>query len=284
MAYDPKPTKFPFPKDTASHYITVKTDRGITFDKDYPYIDRSRRFAFRRGLVSLLLHTIVFPVTAIRLGLKIKGRENLKKNKDVIKNGVVSCCNHVHFWDYLAIMRTIKPSKPYVVTWARNINGESGTLIRLVGGIPVPENDIRAARAFGDTVGELLNGGGWLHVYAEGSMWEYYRPIRPFKNGAAYFACKYEKPLIPLAFSYREPGFIRRKIFRQTALFTLNIGQPLYADKTLPKSKQVEDLLIRSHGAVCALAGFEPGENIYPPVYKDSKRIDYYPLNGKDKE
>ncbi|MBR4979121.1 MAG: 1-acyl-sn-glycerol-3-phosphate acyltransferase, partial [Clostridia bacterium] len=190
--------------------MTVKKDRGITFDKDYPYIDESRGFGFRRALVSLLLHTVVFPVAAIRLGLKVKGRENLKKNKELFKHGVISCSNHVHFWDFIAIMRTVKPFRPYVVTWARNINGESGTLIRLVGGIPIPENDMHASRAFGNAVGRLLNGGGWLHFYAEGSMWEYYRPIRPFKNGAAYFACKYDKPVIPLAFSYREPGFIRR--------------------------------------------------------------------------
>ena len=284
MSYDPMPTKYPFPSDTSAHYIKITKDRGAVFDKDYPYIDNSVGFRFRKALVSLLLHVIVFPMAAIKLGLKTNGRKNLKKHKKIIKNGVISCSNHVHFWDYIGLMRALKPSKPYVLSWGKNINGDSGPLVRLVGGIPIPENDVRAARVFSDAVGRMLDSGGWLHVYAEGSMWEYYRPIRPFKNGAAYFACKFDKPVLPIAFSYRKPGFIRRKIFGQTALITVNIGEPLFRDKNLPKSKQIEDLQIRSHEAVCALAGFAPKENLYPPVYNSSKRIDYYPLDGQPKE
>ncbi len=275
MAYDPKPTRYPFPADTASHYIDINMDRGIKFDKDYPYVDKSSGFNFRRALVFFLLNVIVFPVAAIRLGLKTNGKKNLKKHKETLKKGVISCSNHIHFWDYICIMRAIRPKKPYVLAWDKNINGETGTLMRLVGGIPIPKNDIHASHAFGDCVGGMLDG-GWLHVYAEGSMWEFYRPIRPFKNGAAYLACKFGKPILPIAFSYREPGFIRKKIFRQTALLTVNIGEPLFPDETLRHIDRVTDLQRRSHEAVCALAGFGPGENIYPPVYNDSKRIDYY--------
>ena len=275
MAYDPKPTRYPFPADTASHYIDINMDRGIKFDKDYPYVDKSSGFNFRRALVFFLLNVIVFPVAAIRLGLKTNGKKNLKKHKERLKKGVIACSYHMHFWDYICIMRAIRPKKPYVLAWDKNINGETGTLMRLVGGIPIPKNDIRASLAFSDCVGDMLDG-GWLHVYAEGSMWEFYRPIRPFKNGAAYLACKFGKPILPIAFSYREPGFIRKKIFRQTALLTVNIGEPLFPDETLRQSDRVTDLQRRSHEAVCALAGFAPGENIYPPIYNDSKRIDYY--------
>ena len=275
MAYDPKPTKYPFPKDTASHYIKINMDRGLKFDKDYPYVEDSALFRFRRFFIFLLLHIIVFPVAAIRLGLKTNGKKNLKKYKDVLKKGVISCSNHIHFWDYICIMRAIRPVKPYVLTWDRNINGETGPLMRLVGGIPIPVGDVRAAHAFSESVGKLLDG-GWLHVYAEGSMWEFYQPIRPFKNGAAYFACKYGKPIMPIAFSYREPGFIRKKIFKQTALLTVNIGEPLYPDNELKAGDRVTDLQKRSHAAVCVLAGIEPGQNLYPPVYNGSERIDYY--------
>lgn len=276
VIYDPKTKKFPYPKDTASHYITVKKDNRAVFDKNYPYVDRSKTMLFRQALVRLLLYVIVFPVARVRLGLRIHGRENLKKYKDVIKNGVVSCSNHVHFWDYIAVMRALLPKKTNILVWERNIRGESGTLMRLVGGIPVPEGDIHASIAMMKSVGDQLDRGGWLHVYSEGSMWEYYRPIRPFKNGAAYLACKYGKPLVPLAFSYREPGFVRKKIFKQIALFDIHIGEPLFPDTALSKDDRVNDLVRRSHEAVCALAGFKPGENIYPPVYDHSERIDYY--------
>ena len=276
IIFDPKTKKFPYPTDTASHYITIKKDNKAVFDKDYPYVDTSFSMRFRQALVRILLYLIVFPVARVRLGLRIHGRKNLKKHKEILKNGVVSISNHVHFWDYIAVMRALVPKKTNILAWDRNVRGENGPLMRLVGGIPVPEGDIHASIAMMKSVCKMLDQGGWLHVYSEGSMWEYYRPIRPFKNGAAYLACKYDKPLVPLAFTYREPGFIRKKIFRQIALFDIHIGEPIFADKTLPKDERVNDLLIRSHEAVCKLAGFKDGENLYPPVYDKTERIDYY--------
>ena len=79
-----------------------------------------------------------------------------------------------------------------------------------------------------------------------------------------------------MAFSYRKPGWIRRKIFKQIALFTLTIGEPLFIDESLPKEEQIEDLTKRSHDAVCKLAGIDPNENIYPPIFNHNTRIDYY--------
>ena len=219
---------------------------------------------------------IVFPLARIRLGLKIEGRDNLKKYKDVIDKGVVSVCNHVHMWDYIAIMCAIRPTRPNLLAWAPNINGENGTLIRLVGGIPIPEDNIAGQKAQLKAISGLMDDGGWLHIYAEGSMWEYYAPIRPFKRGAAYIAVMNNRPVIPMAFSYREPGAFRKKIFRQEAVFTLRIGEPLYPDTDLDVKERQKDLTIRSHRAVCSLAGIDPDENLYEPVFSDSKRVDYY--------
>lgn len=275
MEFDPKPTKYPFPEITDRHYIILKKNNGAVFDEDYPYLDLSFAMRFRQSAVRALLYTIVFPIARIRLGLRIKGRKNLKKHKNELKNGAISVSNHVHFWDFIAVMRALLPYKPYIPVWDMNVRGESASLIRSVRGIPVPIGDIHAVGAFNKAIEKILCK-GWLHVYSEGSMWEYYRPIRPFKTGAAYYACKYKKPVVPLAFSYREPGFIRKKVFRQTALFDLAIGEPLYPDESLPLRKRIDDLTERSHARVCELAGISPEENLYPPIFADSKRVDYY--------
>ena len=276
MVYDPKTSRYPYPEDTSSHYIKLKKDNGQVFDSSYPYVDGTPAFRFRQKLVRILLYTIVFPVARIRLGLRIEGRQNLKKYAEKLKNGVVSCSNHVHYWDFISVMCAVKPRRPNVLVWAPNVRGENGPLIRLVGGIPIPEDDPRAAVSLHHAIRGLMEDNGWLHIYSEGSMWEYYCPIRPFKDGAAYIAARLGKPLLPMAFSYRRPGFIRRVIFRQTALLTLRIGEPLYADETLSKNEQKTDLTKRSHEAVCRLAGIEPEDNVYPPVYDGSKRVDYY--------
>ena len=274
--FDPKSVKYPYPEETDKHYLVVKKNDGTVFDRNYPYIDRSAVFRRKQLLVRIGLYLIVFPLNYLRMGLRIQGRENLKKYREVIDKGIISCSNHVHMWDYISIMNAVKPKKTNVLCWAPDVSGENGKLIRLTGGIPIPENDIRATAVYVREVRKLLDEGGWLQIYPEGSMWEYYAPIRPFKRGAAFFACRYDKPILPMAFSYREPGFIRKRIFRQTALFTLNIGEPMYADEALPAAEREEDLVRRSHEAVCRLAGIEPSENIYPPVFRDSKRIDYY--------
>ena len=276
MYYDPQTNKFPYTEQTDQHYLHVKMDRGITFDKDYPYIDNSKSFRFKQTMVRILLYLIVFPVARIRLGLKVVGRKNLKKNKELIKQGVLSCCNHVHMWDYIGVMIGALPRKTNILVWDKNVNGENGTLIRMVGGIPVPENNIPAFMKFYKTVENLLVNGGWVHIYGEGSMWEYYRPIRPLKQGVSYFACHVNKPIIPLAYSYRKPSWIRRVIFKQIACFTLNIGEPLFRNDTLEGKEQEHDLTTRLHEAMCELAGYQKGENPYPPIFNNDKRVDYY--------
>lgn len=275
MGYDPKTHKFPFPELTDKHYITVKKDNGLVFDEKYPYIDNSASFKFKKRMIRLLLRIIVFPVATVRMGLRIKGRDNLKKHKDILKEGAISCSNHVHFWDYICVMKALSPFKPYVIVWARNIRGENGTLSRLTGGIPFPDDNIHGAGAFMRSVKRLLNG-GWLHIYAEGSMWEYYMPIRPFKSGAGSLAVKCGKPIVPMAFSYRKPGFIRNKLFHQIALFDLNIGEPIFPDMSIPPHEREKDITMRAHDEVCRLAGIDPSENLYPPLFNDSKRVDYY--------
>ena len=278
IMFDPKTDKFPYPVETDKHYLEVHMDRGYVFDTKYPYIDRSKWFRFRQGVVRFLLNIFVFHVATVRMGLRIEGRENLKKHRDVLRNGAVSVANHVHMWDYIAVMKAIRPFRSNLLAWAPNINGENGTLIRMVGGIPIPEGNTAATKTYLKVMRNLLiKDHGWLHIYSEGSMWEYYRPIRPFKRGASHIACDCDKPILPLAFSYREPGWIRKHVFRQIATFTLRIGEPLFPDKDLSPKEREKDLTIRTHDAVCTLAGIDPKDNIYSPLFgEDSKRVDYY--------
>ncbi len=274
--FDPKTNKYPYPEDTDKHYLHVKKDNGIVFDEKYPYIDKRKSFRFVDFLVRILLYIFVFPLDSIRMGLKVKGKKYLKIHKSELKGGVVSICNHVHMWDYIGIMNGIKPFKPKLLAWAANVRGENGLMIRHVGAIPIPEDNMKGTIAYFNAVRDHLRSGGWLHIYPEGSMWEYYAPIRPFKIGAAFFACQYDKPILPLAYSYRKPSWIRRKLFHQIACFTLHIGEPIYPNIELPIKEREKDLINRCHDAMCLLAGIDPKENQYAALFDHSKRVDYY--------
>lgn len=274
--FDPKTNKFPYPEDTSKHYLPVHKDNGNVYDENYPYIDNSFWFRFKRGFIKFCIIIIMFPLTRIRMGLRIKGKENLKKNKKLLKNGAVSVGNHIHMWDFPCVMRALMPRRPNILVWDKNCSGENAFFVRMIGGIPIPTQSMRGAAKMTRQTLEFLNKGGWLHVCGEASMWEYYAPIRPFKHGAAYFSCEFNKPILPMAFSYRRPNWIRRKIFRQFACLTLSIGEPLYPDKKLDKKEQEIELTKRCHKEVCILAGINPNDNIYQPIFDKSKRIDYY--------
>ena len=150
--FDPKTTKYPYTEFTDGHYIHVKKKTDIQFDKDYPFIDNSKWYKFKRFWLRIFLRLIVLPVSNTRLGIKVKGRKNLKKHKEVLKKGVISVCNHVHYWDYLGILHGIRYHKPKFLAWAENINGGLGGIMRLVGGIPIPEKDIRAQINFSKSI------------------------------------------------------------------------------------------------------------------------------------
>ena len=77
--FDPKVTKYPYPEYTDRHYLKIKKNRGYIFDKNYPYIDNSKSFRFKRWWVRFVIVFIVFFLTRVRMGLRIKGR---KVNKD----------------------------------------------------------------------------------------------------------------------------------------------------------------------------------------------------------
>lgn len=276
MPYDPMPTQYLFPEITDEHYLPVKHKEDIDFNEDYPYVDYSFSYRLKESLMRILTVGLAFPVMRTRCLLKVEGRENLKKHRDVIKNGLVSVVNHVFIWDFIAIMYAVRGYRPWIPVWDVNMRGENRKLIRYNRGIPLPTESRRATAAFAHALDRLLSEEKqWVHFSAEGSMWEYYMPIRPFKKGAFTFAVRNGKPVLPMAFSYRKPkGW--QKIFWRRPLLTLHIGEPIFPDLSLNKVQATEKLAKAAHAEVCRLAGIDPEENIYEPIFNNSKRIDYY--------
>lgn len=274
MMYNPHSTKYNYPEYTDQHYLVVKKNNGLVFDENYPYIDNSKSFRFKRWWVRVLLYLIVFPLSIPYMGLRIKGRKNLKKYKNELSNGVITISNHVHMWDYIAIMKALRPRETRVLVWAPNIRGENGALARLVGGIPIPDGNLGGKVASNKAIEQYVKEGGILQIYAEGSMWECYPYIRPFHTGAFSLACRLNKPVLPIGFSFRKPSWIRRHIFNQEVAITLKIGEPLYKDETLSESEQRIDLAKRCHNAVCLLSDVDPKDNPYPEIFDKNKKID----------
>ncbi|ULQ59002.1 1-acyl-sn-glycerol-3-phosphate acyltransferase [Brucepastera parasyntrophica] len=129
-------------------------------------------------------------------------------------------------------------------------------MIRLVGGIPIPSG-FHAMNKFNEAFDELHRKRKWFHVFPEGCNWPYFQPIRPFKRGAFTFSQRYNMPIIPMAFTYRKPTGLFALYKGKYPLITLNIGEPIFPDITLPRKESIMRLREQTHKKIVELAGIK---------------------------
>jgi len=236
--------------DYDQHELVVKkVFRAPVFDENYPYINHSLPFRAARVLLHGLTQTIGFAFLKLVTGAKVYNREILKKYKAELKGGVITIANHVHFFDYICIMMAIRPHMQFYPAWTGNFVASYMPLIRLTGGIPIPK-DPAAKEKFFAAMDWAMENGKWMHFNPEGSMWSYYDAIRPFKKGAFYLACKFKKPILPIAINYRKPQGIA-KLFHKKPLLSIHIGRPVF------ETDDIDSLMTASRAALQELAGFE---------------------------
>jgi 1-acyl-sn-glycerol-3-phosphate acyltransferase len=244
-------TGFVYPDDPNERMLNPKKVREIEVDENYPFLDKSFWFRFKSALVYLGIYTLCFFINPIKYGLKVEGREHLRKNRKLFRNGAVTVSNHVYRWDFLGVLQAVKYRRMYFPAWKDNLEGSDGKLIRLAGGIPIPDG-FHAMKKFNEAFDELHEKKMWFHVFPEGSNWHYYHAIRPFKIGAFVFSYRYEIPVIPMAFSYRKPTGKKNE-----PLMTLRIGEPIMPDMSLSRKDAVQKLRKECHEKIVALAGIK---------------------------
>ena len=76
---------YKYPERSDHHMIDVKHLRDTNFDENYLYYDKRPWTKFKRGVLWVLLNTVVFLIVTIRHGLRIHGKEILKRINIIIK-------------------------------------------------------------------------------------------------------------------------------------------------------------------------------------------------------
>ena len=256
---------YKYPERTDEHMINVKKRREVVLDENYPYLQKGFWFGCLRGIYWLGVNVIIFPLLRITHGLRIYGRENIKKHKAELKNGAITVSNHVFMWDYLCILKAIRPHLSYFPAWKTNLEGSNAALIRMSGGIPIPTDSMKAMVKFSRAMDEVLESGRWLHIYPEGSLWFYYPDIRPLKKAVFGYAVKYQKPLIPITMSFRPRRGIMKLLGRKP-LVDLHIGEPLYADTSLGKREAERKLHAETYHIMQVMNGINPGDPTYKTI------------------
>jgi 1-acyl-sn-glycerol-3-phosphate acyltransferase len=249
-----------YPADPDVHMLNTPALVDLILDEHYPFFDRSPLFWLRSAIIYLGIFFLVFPLSLLRFGLRIEGRNILRKHRRLFSKGAVTVSNHMLRWDFLMILKAVRYRRLYFPAWAENFMGPERNLIRLVGGIPVPR-DIHVIRYFNQAFDELHSRKKWLHVFPESANWHYFQAVRPFKIGMFTMAYKYNLPVIPMAFSYREPRGIRR-LFGGKPLITLRIGEPILPDTSKRRKEAAQLLREQTHRKIVELAGIDG--NPYP--------------------
>ncbi|MDR0909577.1 MAG: 1-acyl-sn-glycerol-3-phosphate acyltransferase [Spirochaetaceae bacterium] len=232
------------------------------YDENFPYLDKSLRFRLWNNILYLGVFTIAFAGLFFRYDLRFEGRKILRKYRKELKNGAIIIINHVQSWDALVALCAVRYRKVWLPAWKDNLHGKDRNLIRGIGGIPIPDG-MHAMQSFFKAFDELAAKRKWFLVFPESSKWSFYGFIRPFKRGAFVMAQRYNRPIIPMAITYR-PAYGIFKLWKKNyPLFTAHIGEPQFLDESLGKREAIMELRNRCHKKMCDLAGIE--NNPWPP-------------------
>ena len=89
---------YTYPERSDQHMLLLNRTKELHLDENYDYMPHGIGFRIKRALVASLLHTVVFPLTHLTHGLRIYGRDNLKKHRDVLRNGDITISKPVFMW------------------------------------------------------------------------------------------------------------------------------------------------------------------------------------------
>lgn len=244
--------KYDYPEDLHGHMIDPKQVWKDRLDKNYRYYRHDFFYNFLRVMIEIILIVIGIPFVFLKFGCKVINKQNRKVLKKMIKNkqGVITIANHIYDEDYVTIRTKLAPHMGYISMWKNNHLRPIGWIIRLTGSIPVPKNDSSATMAMMRAVDKCLQDGHWFHIYPEASMFYYYQDVRPFVDGAFVFAVRNNKPIVPLAFSYRPPRGLYKLWKGKKPLINLSFGEPIYPNSDLPVRERISDLNKRCYEAV----------------------------------
>ena len=227
-----------------------------TFDETYPYLDDSLRFKFNVILGFFVKWCMIAVHNRCHYGLQIEG--DLRKYKEQLRDGAVCVCNHVFVFDALGVNAACQRFRQVrIPMFAKHFNGKGWWILWQAGGVPIPETR-EGIRKYNEAFDEYARRKMWFIIFPEAVRWNMYTPIRPFKRGAFSMAYKYDRPVIPVVYTYRK----RRGIYRlfgkkDTPCVTLHVGKPIWFDKSANRKEELDRVCRETHEAMERMAGIE---------------------------
>ena len=210
-------------------------------DGKYPY--RQKGFGKAAQAVIRGVLRVCGPVLLkVAYGCRVEGKEHLRALREK-KQGAICVSNHVALLDTLFVRQAIGHFHTYftMAPW-NNKRGLGGWFIRR-GGMWAFSADLAAMRNLTNEMKARLGEGGIVHFYAEQAMWTNYQKPRPMKDGAFYYAVRYNVPVLPVFFTFKvnKKGCMRRLV--------IHVLPPIAPDNSLPRNERAGRLKAQAQAA-----------------------------------
>ncbi len=198
----------------------------------------------RNRLLARVARAIAERETKKRLGaIELVGVENARS----IIGGAIITSNHFNYMDNIPprilAMECGRRKKFHIVVQQTNIfmKGYFGFLMRHCNTLPVSDSPSYMAKNMKPALRELLGRGDFVLIYPEQEMWYNYKKPRELREGAYYYACEFDVPVIPCFTEMRECEGFDALGFRNVR-YILHVMPPIYPDKTLDPRQRREKM------------------------------------------
>jgi len=153
----------------------------------------------------------------------------------------ITVSNHTTFFDPVKITGLVLPHLIYQTLLEASVEFPFlGTLIRLLGGVPIPRGRT-GYQKISEICERAFKYRRYLHFYPEGECFLYNQHIREFQSGAFKIAAKLNVPVIPLVTVFSTGPFKPWSFWgRSLPLETLVVLEPVYPEEFVQRDEKGE--------------------------------------------
>ena len=193
-------------------------------EKGHDYLRKKPSQVFAYKALYAIVGAVFTVICFIFQGLKIEGKENIKK---IEGTGAVTVMNHVNVIDCVWMSLIFRRKRRvYAVSLESNFQIPLvREIIKALSAVPM-SSDPNRMKEMMRAMEQALEEGNIVHMYPEGVLIPYYDgPLRKFKGGAFYLAVKTGCPVLPMAVKYREKTGLWK--LKRKPCITLKILKPI---------------------------------------------------------
>lgn len=213
-------------RKTYYYHADTKDDFGTLGHNDKPLKDNFKyvnKNIFYRFFSFILYYCLAFPIlwliSIICLGVKVKGKKNLKELKK--NEGYFVYSNHCHYFDaFIPHVFLGFPRRTYVFSHSDPVNIPFiGRLVMMLGCLPLPNNKTNY-KNFMEAMKYRLSHHGVIAIYPEGTLWPYYTNLRKIPKASFKYAAMNKAPIVIVSETFRKPKLFKFLKPRLTLTFS----------------------------------------------------------------